>query len=85
MEAGGGERTLEEAVALGAFGLRVGAEVLDLFKLVATLGAAIGVQRQGSSPSGEASPTVPIVCAGRLVWAGRRLVSSGALLMDETD
>jgi hypothetical protein len=31
---------------------------------MAALGAAIGIQGQGSNPSGEKSPTMPIVSAG---------------------
>jgi hypothetical protein len=47
------ERALQQAVALGALQIfRVG-KVLDFFKTVAALGAAISVQRQSSLPFRE--------------------------------
>ncbi len=48
-----GERALQQAVAIGAFGLLLGGEVLDFFKLMAALGAAVGIQGQGANPSRE--------------------------------
>jgi hypothetical protein len=47
VQAGSGERPLQHPAANGAFKLRLGAEILDLFKTVTTLGAAIRIQRQG--------------------------------------
>ena len=48
-EAWRGERALKYTMAFGAFQLGLGREVLYLFKTVAALGAAIGIQRQGFS------------------------------------
>jgi hypothetical protein len=52
-QAGSGERALKHTLALGADKLRLGTEVLDFFKSVAALGAAIGIQRQSFHPSGK--------------------------------
>jgi len=57
------QRALKQSVAFGAFQLRLGREVLDFFKAMATLGTAIGIQRQGSSPSGKFTPYA--YCIGR--------------------
>jgi hypothetical protein len=43
MQSGRGERAFERAMALGAFPLRIGAEVLDLLEAVRALSAAISV------------------------------------------
>ena len=60
-----GQRALEQAVALRTFGLLLCGKVLDLLKTMATLGAAIGIERKGWSPSGENSPNIPILSAGQ--------------------
>jgi hypothetical protein len=46
-EGGSGDWALQDSMTLGTFCLRGGGEFLDLFKEVAALGAAIGIQRQG--------------------------------------
>ena len=48
-----GERTLEHTLAYGANELRRRFEMLDFFKAVAALSAAIRIQRQSSHPSHE--------------------------------
>lgn len=67
MEPGRCQWALKHAVALGTFNLRLGREVLDFLKTMATLRTAIGIERQGSNPSGEQTPTLPIVSAGRQI------------------
>ena len=60
-EAGRGERALQQAVALGAFLLFLSREALDLFKFVAALSAAIGIQRQGVHTLQQEMTAVSIV------------------------
>jgi len=54
-------------MALGAFLNRLGREFLDFFKAIATLGAAIGIQRQSSQPPYKNLATLSIVSAGRQI------------------
>jgi len=64
VQARSGQWALQDSVALGALKLRLGGEVLYLFKAMATLGAAIGIQRQSSLPfQGEMTHTA--YCIGR--------------------
>jgi hypothetical protein len=51
-------------VALGALKFRIGGEVLNLFKAVAALRAAISIQRQSSFPF-QGKMTHSAYCIGR--------------------
>ena len=60
-------------MALGTLLLRFGAEVLNFLEFMAALGAAVGIQRQGSFLSGNTSTTVSIVPgAGKFTAKGRQ-------------
>ena len=64
VQARGRKRPLQDTVALGALGLLLGAEVLDLFEFMTAFGTAIRIQRQGSLPPGD-EITRCVNCTGK--------------------
>ena len=65
LQARRGQRALDCAAAFRTFPLRLGAEVLDLFKAVTTLGTPIRIEGQGSLPLRQKITTPSIVAAIR--------------------
>ena len=79
LQAGRGQRALDRAAAFRTFPLRLGTEVLDLFKAVTALGTPIRIQRQGLLPHRQKITTPSIVAALRqmpAICALRRLISA---------